>query len=275
LGLSVKVAAIATILPEKVFVLEKRCGSVIVVPVMKSLVSLLAALLLLVPSVRLQAQGTPGVANISFLRLFAQQNFTAKTQLDMYDEMGKILMTVDGMDMTFLNGDFRADVDMAKIKGPGLSEEEMVALKQSGMDRASTIMRQDLKRLYLIYPGLKAYADIVLPAETVITTHGPKITKSPIGQETINAHPCVKNKVTFTDPQGKQEEMTVWEAADLKNLPVQVKMIEKGRAVVIQFKEIQMTKPAKSQFEPPEGFARYTDIKTMMMQRMSGAGRTK
>ncbi len=243
---------------------------------MKPLASLLAALLFLTPSLRLSAQGgAPGVANISFLRLFAQQNFSAKAQLDMFDEAGKSLMTVNGMNMIFLDGNFRADVDMANIKGPGLAEDEIVALKQSGMDRASTVMRQDLKRLYLIYPGLKAYADIVLPPETLMSANEPKITKAAEGKETINGHACTRNKITLTDPRGQQEEMTVWEASDLKDLPIQVKMMEKGRAVVIQFKEVQTTKPEKAQFEPPEGFARYTDVKTLMMQRMNGAGGSK
>ena len=242
---------------------------------MKPLVRLLTVLLLLVTTLRAPAQGAPGVANISFLRLFGKQNFSAKTQLDMYDEAGKILMTVENMNMTFLDGNFRADVDMGNIKGPGLSEEEINGLKQAGMDKASTIMRQDLKRLYLVYPGLKAYADIVLPAETVITSHDPKVTKAAQGPETINGHPTIKNKVIFTDQRGQQEEMTVWEASDLNNIPVQVKMMEKGRAVVIQFKEIQMNKTEKAQFDPPEGFARYTDIKTMMMQRMKRAGGSK
>ena len=65
------------------------------------------------------------------------------------------------------------------------------------------------------------------------------------------------------------------EMAERLDLEEKLDKMEKGRAVVIQFKEVQAAKPEKAQFEPPEGFARYTDVKTLMMQRMNGAGGSK
>ena len=89
-----------------------------------------------------------------------------------------------------------------------------------------------------------------------------------LGKDTVDGHDCVKNKVTVTDKEGKQHESTVWNATDLKNFPVKIVTTEQGNNGTMLFKNISMTKPAASNFEPPAGLTKYDNVQTMMQTEM-------
>jgi hypothetical protein len=92
-----------------------------------------------------------------------------------------------------------------------------------------------------------------------------------LGKETLNGHPCVKSKVVLTDDKGQKQEITVWDASDLKNFPIKVQMTEEGQNIVMQYKDIQFSKPETKQFEPPTGFAKYDTMQGLMTEKMSGS----
>ena len=70
-----------------------------------------------------------------------------------------------------------------------------------------------------------------------------------------------------TDKEGKTHESTVWNATDLKNFPVQIVAAEHANAT-LRFKNVNLSKPAADQFQPPSDFTKYDDMRTMMMQTM-------
>ena len=48
-------------------------------------------------------------------------------------------------------------------------------------------------------------------------------------------------------------------------------MVEKDRrTVTIQFKRVQMTRPESKEFEPPDGFAKFSNVNAMMMEKLGG-----
>jgi hypothetical protein len=85
-----------------------------------------------------------------------------------------------------------------------------------------------------------------------------------IGKETIDGHPCVKNKVVAAGDKGKQTEYTVWNATDLKNFPVQILTKEKTDTIILRYKDVRFVKPDAKQFDLPTGFAAYTDPNDLM-----------
>jgi hypothetical protein len=98
--------------------------------------------------------------------------------------------------------------------------------------------------------------------------------KSSLGKETVDGHPCEKNKITMTDSDGKTTEALVWNASDLKDFPVQVQMKEKSDTVILLYKNVQFTKPAATQFDAPTGYTVYNSMQEFsagMMQKMMGA----
>jgi len=89
--------------------------------------------------------------------------------------------------------------------------------------------------------------------------------KTPLGKETIDGHPCVKNRVVMTDAKGQKAEAVVWNATDLKEFPVQMQMNDKQTTVVMRYKEVHLSKPDAKQFDAPAGFTKHSDMQQLMM----------
>src|SRR6476659_1679387 len=178
-----------------------------------------------------------GPGNIAFLRIFDQHKaFTATA--DMKISAGQN----DSMDVTFglslADNNVRFEVDLANTKGSMISPEVITQMKALGMDRVTSIMRMDKKRLYIIYPGLKGYADMVIPDESAQSLgKNLKVSRTPQGKETVGSHPCTKVLLTFTDDKGRTQTMTSWEASDLKGFPVQAQMVENGQNIIVKLRD--------------------------------------
>ena len=176
----------------------------------------------------------------------------------------------------FDNGKSRFEMNMSEIQGGQISPNAAEQMKAMGMDSMISISRPDLKLAYLVYPGLNSYAEVPSrDAAASATPNDYKAETEKLGNETVDGHDCVKNKVTVTDKEGNQHESTVWNATDLKDFPVKIVATEQGHTSTMQFKNISFDKPAASNFEPPAGFTKYDDVQTMMrtemMKKMGGA----
>jgi len=139
------------------------------------------------------------------------------------------------------------------------------------------ISRPDKKTSYLVYPGLKAYAEMPLKdADSAEALSKYKVETTELGKETVDGHACVKNKVVVTDDQDKKHESTVWNATDLKKFPVKIETAQDGTKVTMLFKNVKLTKPEAKQFDAPAGLKRYENMMALMqeemMKRMGGGG---
>lgn len=211
-----------------------------------------------------------GPGNIAFLRIFDQHKaFSATADMHITDN------TKDTMDVSFAlalaEGKVRFEVDLAKAKGSMISADVVAQMKAVGMDRAISVMRLDKKRLYVIYPGLKAYADVVMPDDSVQSLSKTlNIQRSPQGKETVASHPCTKTLITLTDDKGRKERITAWEATDLKSFPIQAQLFEAGQNILIKLRDVKLTKPDASLFDPPAGYKKYNDVQSLMTQAVAG-----
>ncbi|MEP6663867.1 MAG: DUF4412 domain-containing protein, partial [Verrucomicrobiota bacterium] len=235
------------------------------------------AVLLMASTILLRAQMPTmgsGPVNLAMLKLFgANSNFTATAEVRVLDKTQKELMSL-AFPMSVSNGKMRADMDFTKSKSALLTPEMMMKMKQMGADRTIYILRPDLKKTYMIYPGLNAYLDSPLDAKNSAPIKDAALAKTAIGKETIEGHPCVKNKVVITDDKGQKQEAIVWNATDLKDFPVQMQMTENDSTAIIRYKNVQFAKPDAKQFEPPAGLSHFTtaqQLQQIMMQKMMGA----
>jgi len=211
---------------------------------------------------------SPG--NIAFLRIFDQHKLFSSTADMRITDNSKDTMDV-AFGIALAEGKVRFEVDLANAKGSMISPEVVSQMKAVGMDRAVSVMRLDKKRLYVIYPGLKAYADVVMPDESVQSlTKTLNIQKTPQGKETVASHPCTKTLVTLTDEKGRKEQITAWEASDLKGFPIQAQLFESGQNIVIKLRDVKLTRPDAKLFEPPAGYKKYNDVQALMAQAIAG-----
>ena len=220
--------------------------------------------------------GAPGGPHLggAMSKLFGDnQAFSAGLEMQVADKSGQPI-TMPGK-LSFDTGRSRFEVNMADMKGGQMPPNAAAQMKSMGMDQMVTIARPDKKAAYLIYPGMQSYTEIQLSNADSAPTNGDyKAEITEIGKETVDGHPCVKNKYVVTDNEGVKHESTVWNATDLKNFPVKIQTLEQGNDVTMLFKNVSLTKPAASLFDPPAGFKKYDNIQQLMqqemMKRMSG-----
>jgi hypothetical protein len=232
--------------------------------------SLAAITVCLLSLLRVHAQ-MPGAGpgNIAFLRIFDQHKaFSATADMTISGTQNDSMNVTFGL--TLSDNNVRFEVDMANAKGSMISPEIITQMKAVGMDRVTSIMRMDRKRLYIIYPGLKGYADMVIPDESAQSLgKNLKVNRAPQGKETVGSHSCTKVLLTFTDDKGRSQTMTSWEASDLKGFPVQAQMVENGQNIMVKIRDVKLNRPDTKLFEPPSGYKKYDDIQTLMTQGMA------
>jgi len=54
----------------------------------------------------------------------------------------------------------------------------------------------------------------------------------------------------------------------LKDFPVKIQTADGGAQVSMIFRDVKLSKPDSSQFDPPTNFKKYDDMMTMMQQGM-------
>jgi hypothetical protein len=219
--------------------------------------------------------GPPGMS-AGMSKFFGDNKaFTATMEATMQAPSQSSSMTME-MNMFMLDGKIRVETDMSKIKGGGLPPSRIAQMKQMGMDKSVNIVRPDLKVSYNIFPGLQSYMLTKMTDKQVADAmDNSKMETTSLGRETIDGHPCDKNKVVVTGDQGEKHEVTVWNATDLKKFPIQMQMDENGSKMTMKYKDVKLEKPDAKLFDAPVSFTKYDTIPQMMqaeMMKKAGAG---
>jgi hypothetical protein len=212
----------------------------------------------------------PGM-DLSVMKIFGEhQAFTCKADIKTLDKTGQEEMSMTA-DFAMLDGQMRTEVDMSKMRGKGMPPEAIAQMKQMGMDRAINIMTPAEKKMIIAFPNMKAAAKMALPEKDAASLAKSTMEKTELGKETIEGHPCVKNKVVIASEGGKKHEYTLWNATDLKEFPVQFETAEQGRVVRGTYHDINFAKPDAKSFAVPADCKEYASMEEMMavvMQKM-------
>jgi hypothetical protein len=225
----------------------------------------LAARLLAAPSIVLSAvlsavaqvptTGSPAGINAAFVKLFGNANaFTAKVEAQVFDPSQQQTVRMP-MDFAALDGKVRLEINLAQMQSKDFSPSTLAGLKQVGMDRVISVFRPDKKATYVIYPGVQSYLNIPLAkGEAEAVDKGLRLEQTALGKDTLDGHPCVKNKVVIKNDNGPVLEAVTWNASDLKDFPLQIEMKEKQNTVRMHFTQVRFVKPEASQFDVPTAY---------------------
>ena len=198
------------------------------------------------------------------------QAFSATAEMTIVDKQRNQPIQMN-TDYAFLKGNVRTEMDMGSMKGVNMPPQAVAQMKQMGMDRTVSIYRGDKKLVYLVYPGLKSYCEInpsqMQPTDKTEKKE-PKIEVTALGKETVDGHPCVKNKITITSDDGTTHDILAWQASDLNDFPIKTELQAGESTVTTHFRDIKMNAPAASLFEPPAEYKRYETMQEMMMSSM-------
>lgn len=172
------------------------------------------------------------------------------------------------------DGNSRSEIDLTKMKGGDLPPDALEQMKSMGMGEMVAITRVDKPALFMIYPGLEAYAKMSLPDAKLTETNATKVETTDLGQEVVDGHPCLKKQLIVTDKNGKPMTVLVWRATDLKGCPVKLEQTTPESSATMYFRKISLEKPAAALFEPPASYKSYPTIQALMqteiMKRMGG-----
>jgi len=195
--------------------------------------------------------------NVAFTKLFgAVTAFTAKVETQVIDPYRQPVVRMP-MDFAALEGKVRLDINLAQIQSKDFSAADLAKLKQAGLDRLVSVFRPDKKATYVIYPGVQSYQEVALvKGEADAFEKGLKLEKNSLGKETIDGHPCVKNKVIISNGKAPVFEALTWNATDLKDFPLRIEMKEKVNTIRMSFSQVRFVKPDAKQFEIPAGYGR-------------------
>jgi hypothetical protein len=207
--------------------------------------------------------GMPDFAPL--LRLFgAHTNFSAKAELRVLgkNQREKIFTPLD---VALLDRKLRLQIDAAQVRNASMPANAATGMKELGLDRVISLVRPDRQMTYAIFPNLKSLIKTPFTASDLAAHKGgAKLNKVPIGKETLDGRECIKQQVTLTDAQGSRREFTTWEAAGLRDFPVQIASREREDSIVLRFRQVQLTRPEPKQFEPPANFTEHRDVHSFM-----------
>jgi hypothetical protein len=147
----------------------------------------------------------------------------------------------------------------------------MAQMKQMGMDKMIALSIPEKKVVRMMYPSMNAYVDMPIPDSAATRASDFKTDVTELGPETAMGHPCARNKVVATGPDGVTHEFTVWNATDLDKFPVKIETTENGGRTTMSFRDVKLDKPDAAQFNPPSDYKKYDNMMSLMMSRARGA----
>ena len=216
------------------------------------------------------AERAPVVAAAALSLFGGFHAFTADADLRVLDRAGAEIFNGP---VTYARDGFKArlDADASQATSARVPAGVLAQLQALGVGTVAAIARPDQLRGYALYPALSAYAEAAIPPNVLaaaLAGTNATLVKTPVGNETIDGHPSVKNQTTVTAPNGQRIEALVWNATDLQGFPIQIEYADRYGSATVRFKRVNLTAPAASLFDVPAGYTKYTaatlpaDVKT-------------
>jgi hypothetical protein len=93
------------------------------------------------------------------------------------------------------------------------------------------------------------------------------VERTPAGKEVVEGHSCKVENVVVTRPDGKIIHAKVWEAEDLKGVPVKIEaqMTEEAKFSAL-YRDIVLATPDKALFTPPDKCTPYEKMGQVVQQ---------
>ncbi len=213
------------------------------------------------------AQFAPGAGDVPGLdhamrKLFERvEGFTSTAVMTIGGNGQNVVLTVA---MSMLNGDTRTEVDLARMQGAAMPAEMLSRLKAAGMDRMITLSYAKSGRSLMIYPGMKAYAEITSARAAGEKAPECPLEKSVTGTEAVSGKNCEKSTVKVKCEGSPEVVLTVWSDKSRNDLPVKLAMTQDGVNLSMEFENFKEGKPDAKLFGEPEGFQKYASMQELM-----------
>jgi len=185
-------------------------------------------------------------------------SFSATVRLTVIRPAGGTII-VNDVGIALSGGKMRMETDLV---ASNTNAEDVARIKRAGADRVITVWRPDLDKGYLMLPSRKSYCEGDLSSAS-----GPPfqrwkmsgIHRTELGRETVEGHDCVSYHVIVSFENGTTNDLVIWEAADLKNLPIKLVRKSGQSTSTAVLKEINL-QPSPALFAPPTDYKRFNSL---------------
>jgi len=147
----------------------------------------------------------------------------------------------------------KADISM-KIYLAG----DNVRVERSGALSTLYVPSKDMVYNLTTYPDHSHQCVVMKPEQAKMLPsplellQGSDIKRTAAGTEVVDGHPCKIEKVVVTRPDGKIIESKVWEAEDLKGIPVKIESHIGDFTLAAVYRDISTETPDQKLFTAPE-----------------------
>ncbi|MGH7941807.1 MAG: hypothetical protein ACREFR_12130 [Limisphaerales bacterium] len=191
--------------------------------------------------------------------------FTAIGQMDMCDASGAVRFELP-MNVSASRNCFRWDADVSKVRP--LPPRVIMMAKMMRTDKQIFLVKKDGSNVCIIYPNLHAYVQIPIPppalAEFDARSAATQIRKIEAGQETVDGHPCIKNKVFDVDPNIPPQPGLMWNASDLRGFPIKIELETDRGLMKFHFQKVVVQPSNSSLFNIPRDYMLFTNSGALM-----------
>jgi len=173
-----------------------------------------------------------------------------------------------------LNGKLRWYLNLDQASSSRLDPALSAWLREASLNQVLFILRPETNALVAV-PGLKQWFEFAPPKSPEIQAKAQEkvgfLQKTEVGRETVDGHPCVKYRLDLPKERGAGEQAFVWQATDLKNLPIKFQTALNGETFTLLFRQIKDTPPDAKHFEPPAGYAKVSGPEALLQNALLGS----
>jgi hypothetical protein len=155
-------------------------------------------------------------------------------------------------------GNLRWEAKLGDIRSAQLSQNARAVVRQINGEQFLVLTRSDQKANYLVLTGAQAYLEQPLPPMR-LSSANPQATT-----ERIDSRMCSRERLRVVQLGGTTNEVVVWRAKDLKNLPVQIQFNDSGETVQVRFRDISVRTISTERFRIPAGLAKYSSVEDLV-----------
>jgi hypothetical protein len=235
--------------------------------VFKAAVSVIFLFLFAVPAARAQFLDSSAGLGAGLVKLFGDTKaFSAKADVRVYGTNRQETLRAP-MNFALLDGKMRMDFDLATIQGKDVQPSVVKLMTQAGLNQVASIIRMDKRLIHVVFNRAQSYVNLDIPqTEAGVSEQNVQVQRTPVGKEQLGSHSCTRNKVLVKNAKGVLLlEATTWNAADMKDFPVQILVQTREGSTLMRFSQVQFTRPAAAQFEAPAKFTRYRDQDALLV----------
>jgi hypothetical protein len=195
-----------------------------------------------------------------FSKLLADTpEFSASSVVELLNTNGVLQMKLP-INFALTADRMRQEVD---VMGMNLPQTLRDTMQKGHLDKIVIITQTDTRKIFLLFPGLQAYASYLIPDEVLeeITARGNQVDvqRKEFADEMVETHPCLQVRLIFNEPNRPSEVALLRCAKDLRMFPIRMILLTPSTTTKFAFEDVSLKRPEANLFQVPTNYVEFPD----------------